>query len=230
MTPQQIKERIKELSTEEEWNHFYIFPNGIKTREKHIASPGYCINKWKRLKPIIKSLDPSGKTMIDIGCSDGFFAIQSAALGLDSVLGTDIDPLRIDRANFAKEVYQIENVMFKQQDLYETQEDKSYDIVLGLGLIHRIPDLESCLDKLSKIGDTLILEFKTLNKDEDTVVYHGGRSKSNKFNGLHYTPTQNFMIRNMSDRGFANHKIFDDEVSNLNYKRTIMVFSKKELR
>ena len=229
MTPQEIKEKVQELSLKEEWNHFYIFPGDVKTRESHISSPGYNINKWKRLKPIIEMLQPIGKTMVDIGCSDGFFAIQSANLGMHYVLGTDIDPLRINRSNLAKKAYGLDNVEFRVQDLYDSPEDENYDIVLGLGLIHRVPDLTACLDKLAQIGDTLVLEFKTLNSEEEDVVYHGGKTKSNVYNALHYTPTQNFMIRNMSDRGFTNHKIFDDEMSNLNYKRTIMVFSKKEL-
>ena len=148
---------------------------------------------------------------------------------MNHVLGTDIDRLRIDRSNLAKQAYGLVNVEFRVQDLYDSPEDEKYDIVLALGLIHRVPDLSACLDKLAQIGNTLVLEFKTFNSEKEDIVYHGGKTKSNVYNALHYTPTKKYMIRNMSDRGFIEYKIFDDESSNLNYRRTIMVFSKEEL-
>ena len=79
------------------------------TRKNHINSPGYNLNKWKRLSPIINEIDLKDKTLIDIGCGDGYYAIECAKMGAKYVLGTDIDSLRIKRGILAKEVFNLDN-------------------------------------------------------------------------------------------------------------------------
>lgn len=226
MNKENLSKQIDLLSSEGEWNHCYEFPFGLKTRRHHIQSPGYNLNKWERLEPVIELLEPSGKTLLDVGCSDGFFSIMSANKGMDKVLGIDLDPLRIRKANFAKEVYGVNNVDFKVFDLYDFKEQDSYDIILGLGLIHRVPDIETCLKKLSTIGENIILEFKTYDSEEPVCKYRGGNTKSNIYNALHYIPTKSFMIEKMTGLGMGKYQVLDDEKSGLEYKRTMMMFSR----
>jgi hypothetical protein len=52
MELKKIKKMIKEYSKDQEWNHQFYLPGAVKTRKNDIDSPGYNINKWKRLKPI----------------------------------------------------------------------------------------------------------------------------------------------------------------------------------
>jgi len=228
MTNEEIQKKILELSKEEDWNHQYVFPTGAKTRKTDINSPGYNINKWARLSPIIEKLNPKGKTVLDIGCSDGYYSIQCAKNNIKHVVGIDPDPLRIERANFIKEAFEVNNVEFKVEDLYELKEDKKYDIILGLGLLHRIPNILRCLEKMSKLSNTLILEFKTYNSLADVCISGEKEMKSNKYNKLHSIPTQTFVRKRMEDFGFKNNVFFDDN-SHLNYKRTILVSSKEKL-
>jgi hypothetical protein len=47
-----LNKEILKLSNKQEWNHQYYLPGGLKTRKTDINSPGYNINKWKRLKPL----------------------------------------------------------------------------------------------------------------------------------------------------------------------------------
>ena len=169
-----------------------------------------------------------GIKTFDVGCSDGYFSIMCAKKGMSHVKGVDPDALRIEKANFAKEVYDLKNVEFEVHDLYELPEDVEHDIVLGLGLLHRVPDLDGCIDKLAAIGKNIILEFKTLNQEGSTYKHHGGRSKTNKWNGLHCTPTKDYVINRMRSNGVGNHQIIDDVSSELNYKRTIILFSKEK--
>ena len=100
MNKNEIIKKIKSLTEKgnEEWNHQFEFPFNVHTRERDVESPGYNLNKWKRLKPIIESLDPKNKTFLDVGCSDGYYAIKIAELGAKHVTGTDLDDLRIKRA------------------------------------------------------------------------------------------------------------------------------------
>lgn len=210
----------------EEWNHQFNFPNKVKTRSYDIDSPGYNINKWERLKPIIEDLNPKGKTFLDIGCSDGFYSLEIAKLGAGHVLGSDLDELRVKRALLAKEILNIENVDFEVLNLYNIPDSKKYDVVVGLGLLHRIPDMNECLSKMSKIAKSIIVEFKTLKTSASTYVDHGGKSKSNVYNGLYTTPSIQYVKEVLSDLSFTKFIIHEDEKSHLNYPRTILVASK----
>ena len=160
MKKDEIIKKIEQLKEpgNEEWNHQFYLPENIKTRIKDINSPGYNINKWDRLRPIIKKLNPKEKTFLDIGCSDGFYSIEIAKLGAKHVLGSDLDDLRINRAKFIKEVLKIKNVSFESLDLYKISEGKEYDVVISL--FHVLSYL--CVSKLFTFSDFLDLPISDL--------------------------------------------------------------------
>tara|TARA_A100001515_G_scaffold75573_1_gene60114 strand:- start:462 stop:1148 length:687 start_codon:yes stop_codon:yes gene_type:complete len=223
-----IEETIRRLCEpgNEEWNHQFCFPNDINTREKYIDSPGYNVNKWKRLLPIINALNPKDKTFLDIGCSDGFYSIEIAKMGAKSVTGTDLDELRIKRANFAKKVLGVKNVHFDMLDLYDTSNSDEYDVVIALGLLHRIPDMLTCLELMCKIGKTVLVEFKTYKSDDDVLYDHGGKTKSNDLNKLYKTPTIQYIMNRFYELGHKNIEVYEDVQSSLKYPRSIVVASK----
>jgi len=220
----ELQKEVDTLAEKGQWNCYYKFPNGVVTRTEHINSPGYNINKWKRLEPILKSVGVKDKSVVDIGCGDGFYCIETSKLTNKEVLGTDIDPLRIKRGKLAKKVYNIDNVDFKNVDLYK-DELQDYDIVMGLGLLHRIPNVEECLKRMTEIGNVVILEFKTSSK-KDKNEFGGGKSKSNEFNKLYHLPTKEYIENIMNENGFKCIKIEEDK-SHLNHKRPIMVFKRE---
>tara|TARA_Y100000310_G_scaffold109720_1_gene108158 strand:- start:5324 stop:6016 length:693 start_codon:yes stop_codon:yes gene_type:complete len=229
MSNNEIQKKVLELSREEEWNHLYTFPNGVRTRTFDINSPGYNINKWSRLEPILDKVGVKDKTVLDVGCSDGYFSIGCAKKGATLVKGIDPDPLRIKRAIFAKSVYELQNVDFEVMDLYDLNNYENFDIVIGLGLLHRIPDINACLEKMAQNGNILILEFKTLNNEKAICRWGGGETKSNKHNKLYYIPTQNYVKQEMEKLGFLHNHFTNDKQSGLNYKRTILVSSKEKI-
>lgn len=225
MNSKELERAVNSLAEDGQWNCYYEFPNKITTRTCHINSPGYNLNKWERLKPIVEKLSIEDKTIIDIGCGDGFYAIQCAKMGCKYVLGSDIDSLRIKRANLAKEVYGLDNVEFKSTDLYEDDIEK-FDVLLGLGLLHRVPDIESCLDKMSQIADTLILEFKTYDTDKKECLKLEAKTKANNYNKFYSVPSINFVKSFLQSKDYVNFNILFDESSGLRYKRSIILASR----
>ena len=221
MNAEEIKKKVKELSKVQEWNHQYDLGSGVKTREKDVNSPGYNTIKWQRLYPILESLSLSEKTVLDVGSSDGFFSIKCAQLGAD-VVGIEIDELRVERANFIQDVLEISNVAFLQKNLYDFENEK-FDVILGLGLLHRIPDMMTFLKKASEMSDTLILEYKTFNSDKDEVFDGNKQTKLNKHNTLHAIPTNNFVKNRLKENGYTHFDFFLDRESHLTFKRTICV-------
>ena len=97
---------------------------------------------------------------------------------------------------------------------------------MALGLLHRIPDINKCLKSLASIADTLILEFKSCNTDEEICLPLNEKSKSNKFNNLYSVPSVNYVIKFLKALNFTSFTEHRDEKSNLNYKRPILVCSK----
>jgi len=220
-----IEEAIKRMCEpgNEEWNHQYVFPDNIKTRKEAVNSPGYNLNKWKRLKPIFDEIKVKNKTFLDIGCSDGYYSVELAKLGAKHVLGSDLDELRIKRANFAKKVLNIKNVDFEVLDLYKIPENKFYDVTIGLGLLHRIPDMEQCIERMCSISKCVIVEFKTLRGNGNDFKDHHTSSKSNKFNKLYKTPTVQYVKKVFRRFNFVDFEVYEDKNSHLNYPRTIIV-------
>ena len=231
MKKTEIEEKIHELSLEQPWNHQYHLPHGISTRKDDINSPGYNINKWKRLLEIFsKIIDDKINTCIDVGCSDGYYCIEAAKLFVNTQFtGLDLDPLRIERAKFIKKVLGIPNAEFVHEDLYNLIEKNSkFDLVMGLGLLHRVPDLDRCLKDLSEISNQyLILEFKSLNSELPKFIDHGGVTKSNSLNGLYKTPTVSYVEEKLLCEGFRTIHVSKDD-SNLKFPRTIVVGEKNE--
>jgi predicted RNA methylase len=217
-----IQKQISDLSP---WNHLYEF-DGIKTR-KDIDSPGCNIRKWKRLEDVFNKCSIKNKSVIDVGCSDGYFSIKMKEFGAEKVLGIDPDEKRIKNANFAKDFFDLDRVEFLPVDIYDLFYDQvKYDVSVALGFLHRIPDIYKALETLCRISDTVVLEYKTLRDERPVCLWGGGQVKHNKLNQLYFIPSISFVKGVMSDFGFQSIYI-DLDKSKLNYKRTIQVFSKK---
>jgi SAM-dependent methyltransferase len=229
MNKDEIQKKVTEYSSVEEWNHNYLFPFGITTKNDDKVSPGNNVNKWKRLNKIFKNINILNKSIIDVGCSDGYYSNKCALLGAKYVLGIDPDDLRINRAKFASEILKIKNVGFKNLDIFNNHlNDKNFDIVLALGILHRVPDLYGFLKRLTELGDILILEFKTFETSDSLSKWGGGETKLNKFNRLFFIPSIQ-LVTDLLDHLNFDIKEVDRDNSKLKYKRTIITAQKKKI-
>ena len=77
-------------------------------------------------------------TVLDLGCSAGFFSLDIAAKGAEHVDGFDLRPSQIDKARFLREHYAIENAEFTAVDADELQPGRQWDVVLNLGLLYHV--------------------------------------------------------------------------------------------
>ena len=229
MNKQELQEKVIEYSKIEEWNHNYNLPFGITTNDKIKSSPGHNVNKWKRLETIFETINILNKSIIDVGCSDGYYSNKCAELGAKNVLGVDPDNLRINRAKFASEILKINNVEFKNLDIYRGDLNiKNFDIVLALGILHRIPDIYGFLKRVTELGNILILEFKTFNSPDSVSKWGGGETKDNKFNKLYFIPSIKLITDLLKHLNFDLIKV-DNDSGKLKYKRTIIVARRKKI-
>ncbi len=96
-----------------------------------------------------------GKTIIDIGCGDGTYTMELLGAGAKEILGVDASETAIEIA--AKRVNEIDNISFKTCDIYHLATKIKYDIAIVRGILHHLYDVESAIDNICKLADTIIV-------------------------------------------------------------------------
>ena len=162
-TKAEIENAVAELGAVQPWNHRFELPFGVVTSDIEQKSHGKNLVKWDRLKPLFDEMGVSRLRVLDLGCNEGFFSFALAERECD-VFGIDIDEKRIEKANFIKEILQLNNVSFQTMSVYDPSflELARADMAFCLGVLHRVPDPFRLLDMLSSKADILILEWKAL--------------------------------------------------------------------
>lgn len=122
------------------WYHRIEVAPGVRT-------PG--INDSERtLAELTLPDDLSGKSVLDIGTRDGFFAFACEQRGAE-VLAVDYMPA--DRTGFQIAASLLgSRVRYRQENIYNLQVEAigTFDIVLMLGLLYHLPDLIGALSKV----------------------------------------------------------------------------------
>ncbi len=228
MDKQQLEERISELGRVQPWNHAIELPFGLKTISEGQSRAGKNLVKWRNLEPVAKRI-VKGKNVLDLGCNDGFFSLKCSELGANYVTGVDIDPLRIEKALFIKEVKELNNVDFINANVFEDKscKNKKYDIVLCLGFLHRITDPLNLISAISKMTETVVFEWKYFPYDSlfPHIMYFEPIKPGKKYQDhnipyfrFSFSALEEFLRRN--DFIYFYRKYHD-------YKRAILIASKK---
>jgi tRNA (mo5U34)-methyltransferase len=155
-----IRQRVSELGP---WFHNYEIARNVWTNDKG-ASPGpdYPARRWAYVKPWFENLP--GKSVLDVGCSSGFFSAKAAEVGAASVLGVDSgEQVRaIPQAQFAAETLRL-RAEFQAVSVYDVaQIGRTFDVVLFMGVLYHLRHPLLALEALRKVcRGTLILQTIT---------------------------------------------------------------------
>jgi tRNA (mo5U34)-methyltransferase len=149
------------------WRHNIDLGKGIHTKVKvgHTERSDRPREKWEGFKDHLPS-DLKGKRVLDIGCSEGFFSIAAKRRGADEVLGVDFDERCIARADFAKEVLQLD-IQYRVGSVYDVvPKIGKFDIVFFLGVLYHLDHPLLALQKIAPIcNDLLFLDTHALVDD-----------------------------------------------------------------
>jgi len=138
---------------DKKWRHSFRFGD--------VQSKGS--DKLQDWKLSVLPKDYSGKSVMDIGCADGFFSFDAEEKGADGVLAIDDEPR--EQRPTRELAFQLldSKVRYKQLDLYDfdSQLDEYFDIIIFMGVLYHLKyplfGLEKVVKKLAK-GGTLYLE------------------------------------------------------------------------
>ena len=159
-----IERRVGELG---EWFHNMDL-GGIQTAPNHFLGD-YPSCKWRSFADAIPA-DLRGKSVLDIGCNAGFYAIEMKRRGADRVVAIDSDEGYLAQARFAAEVCGVD-LEFRNLSVYQVSELKErFDLVLFMGVLYHLRHPLLALDLLHKhvVKDRIV--FQSLLRGSDRTM------------------------------------------------------------
>ncbi len=131
-----------------EWGYFMQLAPGIGTLgELGQLNAGQQLSRLRslyRLNFIMGGLTQlcggslQGRSLLDMACNWGAFAIEAALRGASDVEGFDIRKQNVERAHRLAEHFSVPQARFSVSDVFEFAPGRAYDIVLNLGLMYHI--------------------------------------------------------------------------------------------
>jgi tRNA (mo5U34)-methyltransferase len=164
LTGEEIRTRAAALG---EWFH-NIDLDGVQTAPNHFLND-YPNVKWRRFQHAIPE-DLTGKSVLDIGCNGGFYAIEMKRRGADRVLGVDFDDRYLEQARFAAEVKGAD-IEFRKLSVYDVaQLGERFDLVLFMGVLYHLRHPLLALDLIHDhvAGDLMV--FQSMQRGSNDIA------------------------------------------------------------
>jgi tRNA (mo5U34)-methyltransferase len=128
----EIRKTIGELGP---WFH-NIDLGGIQTAPDHFLGD-YPAIKWQRFAHAIPA-DLTGRTVLDIGCNGGFYALEMKRRGAARVVAIDSDDGYLRQARFAAQITGLD-IEFAELSVYDVAAlGERFDVVLFLGVLYHL--------------------------------------------------------------------------------------------
>ncbi len=132
LAPEDIKRQAAALGP---WFH-NIDLGGVATAPEHFLGD-YPAVKWRRFAHALPA-DLSGRTVLDIGCNGGFYAIEMKRRGAARVVAIDFDQGYLRQARFAAQVLGFD-IEFAELSVYDIATlGERFDVVLFLGVLYHL--------------------------------------------------------------------------------------------
>jgi tRNA (mo5U34)-methyltransferase len=116
--------------------------------------------------------DLRGRTVLDIGCNAGFYAIEMKRRGAERVVGIDSDEGYLAQARFAAEVCGVD-IELEQMSVYEVGRlEERFDVVLFMGVLYHLRHPLLALDLIHEhvARDLLVFQSMLRGSEEVTAV------------------------------------------------------------
>lgn len=102
--------------------------------------------------------DVTGKTVLDIGCGSGRYAVDFASRGAARVLGVDLSDEMIALARAEAERHGVlDRCEFRVGDIFETRLAETFDIVLAMGVFDYVREPETLLVPMREYSNSLVM-------------------------------------------------------------------------
>ncbi len=175
--------------------------------------------KWLRLSDSIKSL--AGKTVLDVGCGNGYHAWRMRGMGADLVIGIDPSPLFVMQFKALQHFINDDRIYVLPLGIESVPKNlKGFDTVFSMGVFYhrRSPmdhlyQLKQCL----KSGGELVLETLVITGDEFQILMPQDRYA--QMRNVWFIPSSQAMIKWLQRCGFKNVKLIDETYTSVKEQR-----------
>lgn len=159
-----LKQRISELGP---WFQNMRFGE-IETAPDHFLGD-YPAFKWEGFKHVVPN-DLEGRSVLDIGCNAGFYALEMKRRNAGRVLGIDSDPRYLEQARFAADHFGLD-VEFRQMSVYEVSKlGERFDLVLFMGVLYHLRHPLLALDLLQEHVVADLMLFQCLQRGDAHIA------------------------------------------------------------
>ncbi len=140
---------------------------GISTAPDHFLGD-YPNVKFQRFAHALPE-DLSGKSVLDIGCNGGFYAIEMKKRGAERVLGIDFDEGYLAQARFAAAVMG-QDIEFRKLSVYDIGAlREQFDLIIFMGVLYHLRHPLLALDIIHDTVAKDLLVFQSLQRGSTTV-------------------------------------------------------------
>ena len=137
---------------------------GVRTAPEHFLG-NYPSIKWRRFQDVLPA-DLSGRTVLDIGCNGGFYAIEMKRRGADRVLAIDHDPDYLAQGRFAARVLGLD-IEFRQLSVYDVGAlGERFDVVLFMGVLYHLRHPLLALDLIREHVACDLMVFQSMQREQ----------------------------------------------------------------
>ena len=163
-TEQRIRDRAAALGP---WFH-NLDLRGVRTAPDHFLGDFPSV-KWRSFADAIPA-DLTGKTVLDIGCNGGFYAMEMKRRGAARVLGLDIDETYLAQARFAAEVEGLD-IELRRLSVYDVGAlGERFDLVFFIGVLYHLRHPLLALDLIHEhVADDLMV-FQSMQRGSEEVA------------------------------------------------------------
>ena len=164
--PDEVRRRVEALGP---WFH-NLDLGGVRTAPDHFLGD-YPNVKFEGFAHVIPE-DLTGKSVLDIGCNGGFYAIEMKRRGAARVLGIDFDEDYLAQARFAAEATGHE-IEFAKLSVYDVGAlGERFDLVVFMGVLYHLRHPLLALDLIHEhvAGDLLLFQSMQRGSPEIDAV------------------------------------------------------------
>lgn len=175
--------------------------------------------KWQRIQPHIQPLQ--GKTVLDVGCGNGYHSWRMHGMGAELVIGIDPSALFVMQFTAVKHFIGERNVFVLPLGIEDMPDNLcAFDTVFSMGVFYhrRSPldhlyQLRNCL----KPGGELVLETLVIEGDENQVLMPQDRYA--QMRNVWFIPSAAAMLKWLTRCGYKNIRLVDQTLTSLQEQR-----------
>jgi tRNA (mo5U34)-methyltransferase len=163
MEQEELRLRIEALGP---WFHNMEI-GGVRTAPNHFLGD-YPNIKWRSFAASIPS-DLSGRSVLDIGCNGGFYAMEMKKRGASRVLGLDWDDHYLEQARFAAKAATLD-IEFRKISVYDVGAlGERFDLVLFMGVLYHLRHPLLALDLIREHVAADLMVFQSMQRGSSTL-------------------------------------------------------------